>query len=202
MLLAFPVLPTQDNTAIAGVLRRRGSGQNHTLVVISRAEDEDIAFKFATELEDGFHRTLTVTVTKEGTSGIHNSNLVFREAMRVLTTYVPDRKEMADPALMYFDPSYRPVKNHWLDSIQAEYYLNNAPVVFGRTAPDATGAPVMQGPVVFSREFPKKSGLLDSLPENTHWRQYLCWELNNHAVKTNLIGAVDPAIIRPHLAKK
>lgn len=200
MILCLPFHPSSpvDYDKFAGHLKRKGSMPNHTLLVVTLQQHEEQAFSFAMGLAGMFHRHFLSVVPDDRGTTLKHSNRMFLAACKALHEYAPDRKEIADPAMLYYDPSWRPVKNRWLDELQAEYYFQNAPVVFGNLV---DGSPV-EGPVILAKSYPAKSRLLDFLPDNEHWRKYLASEMVNLGVKTDAIGSQEAAYIRPYAPEK
>lgn len=75
--------------------------------------------------------------------------------------------------MLYFDPTYRPVSQFWLDNLQANYFRSGAPEVFGKFV---NGLPI--GPIILNMHYVNTSTLREFLPSNTHWRNFLAAEMN------------------------
>lgn len=195
MILATPFLPgLTDYDLYAKEIRRRGNLLNHTHVVISRAEDESDAFLFGEQMSDLFFRSHTSVLQDQARTGHQLSTDMLKAATKFAATYQTKEGELPDPAVIYMDPTYRPLDQGWLDLIQSTYYLKQAPLVFGRIAnPDVA---TVLGPVVFSKDFYHKSGLLHFVPHNIHWREYLKHEISQFGVDTKLIGSSVETILR------
>jgi len=172
---------------------KAGTNPNHTLAVISFRQHDEGAYLFGNSVSDYFGRHMKLTVTSEPGSAAQAANQFFTSTLRAFQKYKPKAHEPDDLPLLYFDPTYRPTSARWLDDLQASYYREGAPMVFGNFGEN--GVPV--GPIVLSRNFRKKSSLLDFLPENTHWRSYLAWELSKNSVKASCIGSHESAILQP-----
>jgi hypothetical protein len=202
MILATPFHPALpvDYEGLALHLRRKGTNAGHALVVLCRREHEDKAFEFGHGLSALFHRQFIHTLPDLSGNGIQVANRFLLAALEFLRSYVPGSGEIPDPALLLFDPTWRPQANRWLDELQADYYLRGARDVMACF--EGSDPPVTAGPVVFGRDFVTRCTLLDFLPADTHWRHYLAWEMFNLGVKTDAIGRKEPAFIRPHTPKK
>lgn len=190
MLLITPFVPGLTNyETYAADLKKRGSLVNHVHRVISRVEDEEEAYRFGTDLADLFLKSSFQGLPPAERTKSQLSNELFRAAARFAASYKAGEGEVPDPAALYMDPAFRPQKNGWLDSIQAEYYLKQAPPVFAaKTKANDEGAKIFLGPLVVSKTFAGSSALLDFIPANQHWRNYLRWELTKDAQETDLIG--------------
>lgn len=198
MILSIPFHEDSpvDFEKFAAHLKRKGHMPNHVLMVVCLAQHEEKAFSFAMGLAGYFARHFMVVVPKEKETVLRSSNRLFKAACKALHEYEPKKNELQDPPMCYYDPSWRPVKNGWLDMLQSEYYFANGPTVFGSLEPRSVG------PVIFSKEYPAKSRLLDFLPDNAHWRKYLASEMVNFGVKTDAIGTSEAAYIRPYTPEK
>lgn len=186
MILCTPLIPKlTDYTAYAEDIRKRGKLLNHLHLVVSRQEDEAEAYEFGQGLSDLFLRSNFFAIPEKKRGGLQLANDLFRAAARCVSEHVSREGELSDPALLYMDPSYRPLSNRWLDEIQADYYFRKAPMFFGRFTPEEH---LLQGPVVISKAMYKASGLLAFVPENIHWRTYLRHEVNANSAETKLIG--------------
>ena len=186
MLLCTPyVSPSPfDYKAYATALRKRGNLLGHTHIVVSTVENEAEAYEFGSELSDLFLSSSFVALAAKERGPIQLANDLFRAACRRVATYKHAEGELPNPAMLYMAPDYAPTTNGWLDLIQSEYYLRQAPLVMGRFSEDN----LIVGPVVLGREFFKSSGLLPFIPDNVHYRNYLQHELASSSVSTNLIG--------------
>ena len=195
MILTIPYHPSLPGGSdrLAGALSRNGRHPNHTLVVITQAAHEDAAFDFAMKIHGQFGRYIAVTIPDQQEPMLVTSNRMFLAALDMLREYVPADYEMPDPSMLYFDPTWRPTKQRWLDEFNSDYYLAGAPTTFGCFR---DGKPI--GPVVIKQDFLKKTKLLDFLPgAGTHWRDYLAWEIINNGVNAEALGRTLPAYIRP-----
>lgn len=199
MILSLPFHPDlpADYDRFAAHLKRKGSMPHHTLMVVALQQHEEEAFSFAMGLANSFQRNFLVAVPTEHETFLRSSNRLFKAACKALHEYAPGREEIADPAMVYFDPTWRPVRNRWLDELQSEYYFANGPTVFGNFE---DGIPT--GPIVLSKEYPAKSRLIDFIPGDIHWRKYLASEMVNFGVKTDAIGPHEAAYIRPYTPEK
>lgn len=197
MILSIPYFPSlTDYKTLANDLRKRGQLLNHSLVVICHPDDEAEAYAFGQDISDLFLRSATVALPPSDRPKFGLSNDFFRAAVRYVESYKPQSGELADPALLYFDPAYRPTKNTWLDSLQADYYLKNAPMIFGNSKADEENARIFNGPLIISKTFYKASGLINYIPHEAHWRKYLKWELTKNSVETELIGTRPDSVLR------
>jgi len=195
MILTIPYNPNLPGgyDRLTGSILRLGKYPSHTLAVVAKAQHEDAAFDFAMKIHGQFGRYLAVTVPDAQEMMLAASNRMFLAALDMLWDYAPTEHEMPDPAMFYFDPSWRPTKQRWLDEFNTEYYLAGAPTTFGCFNEQK---PV--GPVVIKQDFLKKSKLLGFLPgAGAHWRDFLAWEIINNGVNTEALGRTLPAYIRP-----
>lgn len=199
MILAIPFNPTLPGGygKLTNALLRYGRHPNHTLVVLSTTEHEEGALEFAMKLREHFGRYFAVTLDDRPGSMLMTSNRMFAAAMKALADYAPGPDEMQEPVMFYFDPTWKPVKDRWLDMFQAEYYIAGAPTVYGAFDIDGGKAKVV-GPVAVNRRFLQLTRLLEFLSASDHWRDYLAWEMVNSGVSAGAIGKVLPAYIRPY----
>jgi len=197
MILAVQFIPgLTDYKALAAEFKKRGNLSNHVLLVLSEAEHEEEAYQFGTEIVDLFGHSVFKALPIMERRKAQLANDLFRHAVWFTMRYKPEDGEIADPALLYFDPTYRPSKTGWLDAIQSEYYLMRAPYAFGSSKPDVEGARIFNGPMVVSKEYGPTSGLLDFIPENVHWRNHLRWEFSKNSRETRLIGQGAESVLK------
>lgn len=198
MILAIPYFPgLTDYEQLAATLRKRGQLGGHVLKVISRVEDEADAYAFGDSIGSLFLKATFHGIETQDRTMIQLSNDFFKAACRIVYSYAPEPGELVDPALLYLDPNYRPVKNGWLDTIQTAFYVNREPPVFGTFEDE-----LVVGPVVITKNFVRKSALVDFLPPDTQWRLYLRWELAKEAQETELIGNSAESVLKPFSPKK
>jgi hypothetical protein len=95
------------------------------------------------------------------------------------------------------DPKYRPIKQNWLATLQSEYHFRNNPLVMSRPETGEGDKRMFEGPIVLRKDFGEKSALLDFLPPESLWRNYLRSELGKNHVTTHLIGGHNDAVLRP-----
>lgn len=205
MILCIPFHPRiTDYAKFALALRKFGTNPSHSLMVISNREHEEAAFEFQMGLVDGFLSGKSVVVSDiTGETPMQFTNRMFLAAMKALDSHIPGPSEHPKTVMVYFDPTWRPYTNRWLDDLQGEYYLNGAPLVMARFEPRGDGLPVTAGPVMFAKGFPKHSRLTNFLIDSgKHWREFLAWELVNSSVKTDTIGRNKAASIRPQPTEK
>lgn len=196
MILCIPYHPSLplDYKKLASHLKTKGSHPSHSLMVVCNYRHEEEAFSFSMGLAKLFARQeLVVTPDYPDEAPVRASNRLFAAAMKAFHKYVSQPPEHPTPAMLYYDPIYRPVKNRWLDDIQSEYYLKDAPMVLANFVKGLT-----VGPVVFGSKYPKSSKLIDFVPETTHWRRYLASELVKDGVETEAFGESADAYIRPY----
>lgn len=195
MFVAIPFLAATkaDYADLAKTILRRGTNPNHTLAVVSLRSEDEGAYMFGNALTDHFGRHVKISIEDEPRSGASLANKFFTATLEAFGKYRPSQKENKDTPLLYFDPDYRPNNPRWLDDLQSEYYLKGAPKVFGSFE---DGIPT--GPIILSPSFASASALLPFLSGETHWRNYLAWELANNSVKANGIGTHSSAVLSPH----
>lgn len=197
MIFATPFHPSLTDFAdYAKVLKRRGPLLSHIHLVVTTEAHQDEAYDFGEITSDLFLRSVHVVLPKLDRTRNATANDMFRSALRFATRYEAKPNELADPALLYSDPSYRPAKTGWLNTIQSEYYLRGAPTVMAATEEYSDGLPLIRGPVIFSKDFPKKSGLLDFVPPTVHWRLHLRWEMARDFAETKLFGRHADSVLR------
>ena len=112
-------------------------------------------------------------------------------------TYPAGEGEIPNPPALYMDPSYRPLRAGWLDTVQTEFYMRGAPMTMGDLGHDEEGAVVFTGPFVFSRNFAANTSLVNFLPPNVHYRAYMRWEFSKNPLATALIGTAADSVLRP-----
>ena len=189
MILAIPYFPgLTDYDALSDAINKKGQMPNHVLRIISRVEDEDKAYSFGDSLSHLFLKSTFHGLEPLERTNIQLSNDFFRAAAKFVYSYAPEQGEVPNPALLYFDPAYRPQKNQWLDAIQSSFYTNQAPDVFGQWKTSDEGARKFFGPFIITKNFVQKSALVDFLSSDTHWREYLQWELGKNAKPAPVIS--------------
>lgn len=200
MLLAIPYNPNLPGgyDKLVSAIQRHGKHPAHTLFVISQQEHDEQAFELAMKLKDQFGRYFAVTLPPpaQPETMLRVSNRMFSAAMDALRSYEPTDEENPKPVMLYFDPTWRPTKARWLDEFQTDYYMAGAPAVFGRFVKEKDRARV-EGPVAVGIDFLKHTQLLNFIPPNSHWRDFLAWEMVNVGVETPALGPALPAYIRP-----
>lgn len=194
MIVAIPFNPSLPGgyDRLVSAIIRYGKHPNHTLFVVSRAEHEDAAFEMAITLKDQFGRFFIITVPDKNVPPLQRANNLFVGATDALLAYEPTEDESEDPAMLYFDPLWRPVKARWLDEFNSEYHIFGAKPTYGCFDGDK-----VIGPVVLKRSFLKKSLLINFLPTDRHWREYLAWEIITNGLHADALGKNLPAYIRP-----
>ncbi len=202
MILATPFIPEiTDYADYASVIRKKGKLLAHTHLIVSRPEDEEAAYEFGEKMSDLFLKSHTAIIAADQRNGNQLAVDLFRAATKFCHEYVHGEGELAEPAMLYMDPSYRPLENGWLDRIQSAYYLKRAPLVFGRFTKEEQK--ILIGPVVLNKAFHKSSGLLPFVPPNTHYRTYMQHEFRQNAVETFLIGpGSQDSVLRQQKPKK
>lgn len=197
MIVFIPYVKDATKYAdLAAAIKTHGNNANHHLVVVTTPEDEPEAYKFGDSIADNFMDAKTLTL-KEGAvrTPIKMANEMFQLACAYTAKFKIGKGEVADPPMMYFDPTYRPVEEGWLAKIQSEYYTKNAPIAFGDFRTDDQMAPVPHGPVMLSKKFQSESGLLSYLNGTVHWRKFLKWEFKD-GVNTTLIGQGKDSVLK------
>lgn len=198
MILAVPYNPTlpKGYAKLVADLNRNGRHPNHALFVVSQEVHQDEAFEFAMKVKDQFGRYFAVTVPTQDTGMIWTSNRMFLAAMDALKSYIPTPEEMQEPVMLYFDPTWKITRPRWLDDFQAEYYIRGAPVTFGNFRVKGEKARI-EGPVAINSRFLKITKLIDFLPRDLHWREFLAWEIVNNGLQSEAFGRISPAYIKP-----
>ena len=194
MILAVPYFKeAADYDALSKAIQKRGNLKRHSLLVITRACDEADAMTFAQTLADLAGRVAYEVIDSEGLTNSALSALMFSKAVRFVAGYQPVPGEPPAPGLLYLDPNYRPVANGWLDHIQAEYHIQEKPVVMGAATTEDDGGRVVHGPVVVSGEFVNKTTLLGYVPPGVSWRNYLRNEVASFLVEADFSADLKPA---------
>lgn len=197
MILTLPYNPTLPGgyDKLVSAILRYGKHPAHTLFVAAKAEHEDGAFEMAMKLKDHFGRYFAITVPDQPETALRASNRMFVASLDALRAYAPAAHEMPEPVMLYFDPTWRPTQDRWLDKFQAEYYIAGAPTTFGHFQTKGTARVV--GPVAIKRDFLKITKLLSFMPDDIHWREYLAWEIIQNGLQAEALGRILPAYIRP-----
>lgn len=200
MILAIPYFPgLTDYEQLAATLKKRGQLGGHVLKVISRIEDEADAYAFGDSISSLFLKATFHGLETTERTMIQLSNDFFKAACRIVYSYAAEAGEVPNPALLYLDPTYRPSKNGWLDTLQTAFYVHREPPVMGTFENDEK---LFAGPVIITKKFVEKSALVDFLPPDTQWRLYLRWELAKEAQETELIGTSAESVLKPFSPKK
>lgn len=186
-------LPLEYKT-FAAALRSRGPNRPHTLLTLCRPADESAAVTFTHGLSDTFGRHYVGVTLSEGISGLHLSNLLFQTAVRFHAAYKHAKHEPSDVPMLYLDPMWWPINDRWLASLQTDYYQSGAPKVYGN--PHNPENPDYRAGVVLGKSYGKESALIDQIPETSHWRKFLAWEMFKDAVNTAQLGDREDSYIR------
>ena len=207
MIIAIPFFPgLTDYDKAAATLLKQGDCPGHRLLVVTQRPDEEEAITFREELAPLFDKSVVKVIETPAEGGLVGlSNEMFRAAVRDL----PEPKSgdwtgeiNPNMPLLYFDPTWRPAKTGWLDSLQSEYFSNGAPSFTGCWTKNKAGEKVPYGPVLIAPGYAEGSGLLAHLPAHQHWRNYLRYEIGTKLIASRTIGAVKGAVLRPPLEKK
>lgn len=170
-------------------IRKAGTNPNHTLAVISLRSHDDGAFRFSDLLSDYFGRVIKVSIDDRPESATDTSNRFFAAALDAFRKYKPMGYEPPNSPMMYFDPSYIPNNPRWLDDLQADFFRQGAPTIFGRFNKEG-GEPAPVGPLILSRKYIEVSTLISFVPRGERWRSYLSWEMYKQGVEAAGIGIV------------
>lgn len=199
MIFAIPYIPGKDDDykKLAEAIKRSGLSTGHVLHIVSEFEHEEEAQRFGDKVVDQFQRTTHAVLPVEPRGPLQRANDLFTHAARFLDAFKANEGEVQDPPMLYMDPRWRPSKNGWADTLQAEYYLRNRPKVTGEFTLLEDGSKNFQGPILFAPGFASQSGLIDYTPPDVFWRDYLRWELSVNGVSTELIGNSAKAVIKP-----
>ena len=205
MIFATPFVPgLTDFDKYAADMTKKGMLLSHVHVVISEFEDEPEAFAFGTSVSDLFLKTKFLVLPKleRKRNRYELANDLFRAAVRFHQSYQNDQSEVAEPPMLYSDPTYRPQKNQWLSNLQSEFFQNRMPLVTGVATTNEENCKIFQGPIILSKEFGNATSLLDFIPSNAHWRTHLRWELHKGSQDTNLIGSGSESVLKALTIKK
>jgi len=196
VIVSIPYFPDlTDYKSLSKAINANGQLQGHQLHVVCREEDETKANSFADSLVDTFGRAHIAVLPATNRGPVQLANEFFRSACRFMWNFKPTSpEEEPEPVLLYFDPTYRPIKPLWANTLQSSHYLFRKPVT-GDFQLDDEGAQVPQGPLIISKDFVNKSGLIDSLGASQHWRLRLKWEFTKDFLSTNLIGKGQEAVL-------
>lgn len=202
MLISLPVHNSTPGIAsFADDIKRKGSLQDHSIRIFSTREDGDLAFQIADSLSDHFRSVTTQTLPPAKRNGIKLANDMFLAAFKWQFNYKPAEGEIKDPPMLYLDPTYRPVANNWVDQLQAEFYLRDAPAVMARVMVDG-GVSDKQvkttlGPVILGSKFLRDCTLVDFLDDREHWRTRMWRELVRDCHNTLQIGHGSKSLLKP-----
>jgi len=198
MIVYIPFHPEVPNIGtLAETLLKRGQCDNHTLVVVAHRQYEPGASDFRNEVAD-LWSDASVVVTDAIDGGlVAMANSLFRTTISHFKNRAPKASEPEATPMLYFDPSWLPSKNGWLDAIQSEFFYKGLPQVLANTTPNARGEKITQGPVLFSREYVKNTALVPHLPANIHWRIYLRHEIAVVEMESETISTGSRSVIRP-----
>lgn len=195
-LAHHPKVPVDYDRVVSDLKRLAGNG-GHTILVISRPEDEQRGLDLAMSLSQSFGRHYHGVLQTSGNSIAETANLFFRTAMRFLAKYVPEKTEPEEVPMLYMDPTWRPKGKFWLDKLQSEWFLKGKPQIMGN--PGDPEKPDFEGGVIVGPSYAKSSTLVDQLPDDQHWRKFLAWEMFKSSVVTDSIGTDESALLQPRL---
>ena len=203
MVIIVPFFPTlTDYDKWATVLKRQGQSDNHNLVVVTQRPHEEKAIAFKDSVATLFRKAdvRVIDLVEQG-GGIGVSNKLFKAAVYTFEESRPAPGEPGDLPMIYMDPTWRVTKIGWADGIQAEFYTQGRPRALGTGVRNAAGELVTRGPLVLSRQYVEDTALLPHIPANTHWRDYLRYEIGNVLVLSQTIGADKGALVKPPAQK-
>lgn len=198
MLVLLPVHPTTPNLdTLVKDIQRKGKLENHVLRLVSRKEDEGLAFTIGEQLADTFLKVTTQSLPERKRNAIELGNDLFRAAYDFVRDYKSGPNEFPDHPLLFLSPNYRPSCGNWLDSLQAEFFLKQATVLGRTTTGPQPKSRLLTGPVVFGKKFTESNPeMLDLLEPTTIWRERLVWQLMKGSVETKLIGSGSKSVLR------
>jgi hypothetical protein len=200
MILVTPFLPGRESIykALAAAIKKSGQLIGHSHLVISEPADEDEARAFADSISDHFSRTNQILLIPADRGPIQRANDMLNIAMKFHENFKEGEGEVPNQPMLYLDPRWRPAKTGWMDNLQGEYFLRDAPKVTASfTVVPEDKTKVFTGPILFSPDYVKDSGLIDYLQPDEHWLSSLRWEMGISAVPTDLIGDTPKSVIRP-----
>jgi hypothetical protein len=170
MFCVIPIIqnPLYDYSSLSTAIAKAGMNQHHTLATIALQSNDEEAYTFAESLVDFYGKHVKITLEDRPTTTYERANRFFNAACKAY-------QKSGDPKfpMIYFDPTYRPTSQFWLDNLQANYFRSGAPEVFGNFV---NGLPV--GPIILNMHYVNTSTLREFLPANTHWRNFLAAEMN------------------------
>lgn len=169
MFCVIPIIqsPHYDYDDLTAAIIKSGVNQHHTLVTISLQSADDMAYEFADSLVDFYGKHVKITLEDRPCRPAELANRFFNAACKAFQKSGGEKYPM-----LYFDPTYRPTTQFWLDNLQANYFRSGAPEVFGNFE---NGLPV--GPIILNMRYVTTSTLRQFLPINTHWRGFLSAEM-------------------------
>jgi len=198
MIVATPFISGLTNySLLADAYKKRGTMHYHVHLVLSDKVNEEEAYEFGKECADVFHSSKFIALPDFNRRQFQLANDLFRAAVRFAQDYQPGEDESPSAVLLYMDPKYRPIKQNWLATLQSEYHFRNNPLVMSRPETGDGDKRMFEGPIVLRKDFGEKSALLDFLPPESLWRNYLRSELGKNHVTTHLIGGHNDAVLRP-----
>ena len=169
MFCVIPIIqnPAYDYGSLATAIAKAGMNKQHTLATIALQSSDEESYVFAESLISFYGKHVKITLADRPAKPTELANRFFTAACKAY-------QKSGDPKfpMLYFDPTYRPASQFWLDNLQANYFRSGAPEVFGNFV---NGIPV--GPIILNMHYVTTSTLREFLPINTHWRNFLAAEM-------------------------
>lgn len=210
MIIAIPVLPdATDYSNLASDLIAAGPYVGHVLLVAASQDHHDEALDLLEALREHF-TSAHLSVAPPNLEGSVLESCLFQDICRWAANYTPAPGEIAQPPVLYFDPTYRPTKQSWAGFLQSDYYKRPGSIV-GQFEPlddvqievakgqfiTQEGGFLSKGPLMLPQSFAQTSTLLSNIPAQVGWRSWLRFELYVAHSDTETIGTGDEALLSP-----
>ena len=194
MIFVTPFFPAHtDYEKFSKALKSRGQCDGHSHLIVTQRQDEPAAIEFSKAVGKLFDST-TIKVIDAVVQGglVAVSNALFKAAFYAFR----EDKSGATLPMLYGDPTWYPVKQGWLNAIQAEYFSKGMPRILSRFQANAKGEKITRGPVLMSRAYIEDAPLVPHIPLRTHWREYLRYEMGNVSQPSVTISTGDKAVLK------
>lgn len=202
MIFVTPYYPgLTDYGAYAKTLQKQGQCDGHTLLILTQRQDEEGATAFKIQVEKLF-ADVVVEVIDAQPNAMVTANAFLKTAMNFFVAHKDPVSVKQELPMLYGDPTWKPTRIGWLDTIQGEFFASGMPKVLCRWKVDNVGDKISWGPVLFSREYAQDAPLVPHIPSNTHWRTYLRHEIGNVAVAAKSIGTGQESVLKPSYPSK
>lgn len=192
MTLTIPYHPAyaEHYPEFADAVISRGVFTSHSVNVIAM-ESQSSATDFLTQMLKRFQRGYMTWVPEIPEPPAAVANRLFQTA--VMSAKDPRYIHASESIVLYMDPTWRPLKNRWMDLVLQAWNIRNRPMAMFSRDPKL----VQSGPVLLHPEFEQRSVLFKFLSHDQHWRNYLAGEFRANGITSGTFGKSRRCAVAP-----